>query len=217
MASGRSFPKERIGFGEATIVRDHPGILVVEETHFPVWLWWPCLTALWCGMVALGGLTWGGMLVLLAAYALMVVPLLVAVSVHGYERLSIRDHEALVVTRVPHIGRPKPKRLPLEAVDFVSCEKQVLSASRDDSGSEHAVITVYLKDGGIETVMTVPYCKKLVAALRDHLPGIVVADDGGDSPTPPSEPPPSPPVPPLSRLPLPTHPRSPCVCEPGFE
>lgn len=181
MARKRPRPKERIGFGEAKTVRDRPGTLVVEETHFPIWLWWPCLSALWFGMVAIGGLSWGGVVVLLAAYAFIVVPLLLAMSVHGYQRLSIRDGESLVVTRVPHIGRYKPKRIPLDEVDFISCEKQLITASHDDSGSKHLVITAYLKDGLAETVMTVPYCKKIVAALENHLPGSLAADVSGSS------------------------------------
>lgn len=178
MGIQRRRPKERIGLGEAKIVRDHPGILVVEETHFPIWLWWPCLSALWLGMVALGGLTWGGILVLLVAYVVMVLPLLLVVSLRGYQRLSIRDGDALVVTRVPHIGRGKAKRLPLDTVDFISCVKQEMSTSRDDSGSEYVVITAFFKDGSAETVMTVPYCEKVVAALRNHLPEIFAGEDG---------------------------------------
>lgn len=183
MAGQRRRPKERIGMGDAKIVRDRPGILVVEETHLPIWLWWPCLSALWFGMVALGGLTAMGMLVLLVAYVVMVLPLLLSVSLQGYQRLSIRDGEALVMTSVPHIGRGKPKRLPLDTVDFISCEKQWISSSQDDSGSEHLVITAFLKNGLAETVMTVPYCKKTVAALKNHLPGILTADDSGASPS----------------------------------
>lgn len=186
MASKRPRPKERIGLGEAKIVRDQPGTLVVEETHFPIWLWWPCMSALWFGLAALGGLTWGGMLVLLACYVVLVVPWLLLMSVHGYQRLSIRDGESLIVTHVPHLGRSTPKRLPLETVDFISCENQVISTSRDDSGSEYLLITAFLKDGSAETVMTVPYCRKLVAALENHLPGILAADDSSSS-APPGE------------------------------
>lgn len=182
MGSQRRRPKERIGMGEPKIVRDCPGILVIEETHFPIWLWWSCLSAFWFGTMALEGLTWVGLLVLLVAYVVMVVPLLLSLSLHGYQRLSIRDGESLVVTRVPHIGRSKPKRLPLDTVDFISCEKQLISTSHDDSGSEHLVITAFLKNGGAETVMTVPYCKKVVAALKNHLPNISAADESGTSP-----------------------------------
>lgn len=177
MATTRSRPKERIGFGEAKIVRDCPGSLVIEETHFPIWLWWSCLSALWFGLSAIGGLTWVGLLVLLVAYVVIMVPLLLAVSAHGYQRLSIRDGEAILVSRVPHIGKCKPKRLPLETVDFISCGKQLISTSQEDKGSEHLVITAFLKNGVSDTLMTVPYCKKTVAALQNHLTGILAADD----------------------------------------
>ena len=61
MTSQRRRPKERIGFGAAKRGRDHTGTLVVEETHFPAWLCWSCLSALGCGMVARDGLPWGGL------------------------------------------------------------------------------------------------------------------------------------------------------------
>jgi len=78
-------PKERVGFGEPVIVRDQPGILVVEESHFPAWLWW----SLW-------------------------------------------------------------------------------------------IVTAYMKDGSSQVLAELPYCEKVVSALKKHLPGLLAADGQSD-------------------------------------
>jgi len=106
-------PKERVGFGEPVVVRDQPGILVVEESHFPAWLWWSLWIAYCFGVIGIGGglSSWWLVLVGLACFSVTMLPMMLAVSLIGYQRLSIRDGEAITATRIQHIGRGKPKRI----------------------------------------------------------------------------------------------------------
>ena len=175
-------PKERVGFGEPTIVRDSPGILVVEESHFPAWLWWSCWIGFCIFMTGISGgfSSWWMVGVSLACFSVTMLPLLLAVSLDGYQRLSVRDGEAITASCIPHIGRAKPKRIAMSEIDFVSCDK-VTKTTDDGSSVEGLIVTAYLKDGSSEVLAQLLYCGKVAAALKNHLPGILSCDVDRDA------------------------------------
>jgi len=170
-------PKERVGFGEPVVVRDQPGILVVEESHFPAWLWWSLWIAYCFGVIGIGGglSSWWLVLVGLACFSVTMLPMMLAVSLIGYQRLSIRDGEAITATRVQHIGRGKPKRIAMSAIDFLSLDRETIIAP-DRSTSDGLIVTAYMKDGSSQVLAELPYCEKVVSALKKHLPGLLAAD-----------------------------------------
>ena len=181
--------RPRLGFGEDRIVRDEPSVLVAEQGRFPASVWWVCVLA----CLLAWSLAWSlGMVKFSAVFAgtrdekpnvtmilIMMSGLLVLAS--GFNRFTLHDGEAIVLTERSYLTRTRINRIPLPEIDFVSCDRQTIAwqpfGTRDGTVERDMLfVTVYLKNGTTQTVWQCRYCPETVAAIERHLPGVCIQD-----------------------------------------
>ena len=178
--------RSRLGFGESSIVRDEPSVLVAEEGRFPASGWWGCVLACLFAWFLAGSL---GMINLSSVFAdvrnekpnvllILITMSGVLVLASGFKRFTIQDGEAIVVTDRSYLTRHRINRIPLPEIDFVSCDRQTVTSTTDDGTREIDMlfVTVYLKNGTTQTVWQCRYFPETVAAIERHLPGVCIQD-----------------------------------------
>ena len=178
--------RTRLGFGENSIVRDEPSVLVADEGRFPASVWWGCVLACLFAWFLAGSL---GMINLFSIFAdardekphvLMILIMMsgILVLASSFKRFTIHDGEAIVLTERSYLTRHRINRIPLPDIDFVSCDRQTVTSTTDDGTRETDMlfVTVYLKNGTTQTVWQCRYCPETVAAIERHLPGVCIQD-----------------------------------------